>query len=244
MIFTWTFIGEKVWVTIPYTSNGFYLLTPFTSLKYVFAYYGVLGFLSFVFWAAGTALLNLSIFCEKTAPMLYSFTTFLVVSYWIGFFIIGSYLIHMKWGQDIKDALLSTVAGPSLQEAQEKIFRREFKKFDYQGKGRIHKDDLPTFFVDVGVFVNNEDMPQVLDELQADGDGNINLYILLGWYKEYNIKNDGDAVANNIDEEDNVPPNKPSSGSGSAKSMKDTTPVENMEDEEDEENDGKEEKAD
>jgi hypothetical protein len=219
MVFVWTFIGEKVWVGIPFTSSGFHILIPFTSLKWVILFYGVIGFFSFIFWCVGAGLVSLGVFCVTTAPLLYNFALFLVVTYWIGFFIVCVYLINFKWGEELKNAVLYSTATPSLQEAQEKIFRREFKKYDFSNNGRISKDDLIPFFVNVGVFVSEEEFPKVVDELEPNDDGEINIHVLLGWYKEYNAKTDGYAAdANNMDDDSDNDDKK-------SKSKKDTTKV-------------------
>ncbi len=50
-------------------------------------YYFII-FLSFLFWCVGSYLVSLSVFCAATAPLLYSFSLFLVTMYWIGFIVI------------------------------------------------------------------------------------------------------------------------------------------------------------
>jgi hypothetical protein len=129
--------------------------------------------MSFITWAVGAQLLALSIFCAGTAPSLYNFTLYLVVTYWLGFFIIGCYLIKLKYGNFIEQYVSSRAQGPSVEDMEERIFRKEFKKFDKKKLGTLPQELLSDFLVKVAVFIPEEELPSVLNELGVVGNEEI-----------------------------------------------------------------------
>jgi hypothetical protein len=147
--------------------------------------------MSFITWAVGAQLLALSIFCAGTAPSLYNFTLYLVVTYWLGFFIIGCYLIKLKYGNFIEQYVSSRAQGPSVEDMEERIFRKEFKKFDKKKLGTLPQELLSDFLVKVAVFIPEEELPSVLNELGVVGNEEIEFNKLLNWFKEYNVKMNG-----------------------------------------------------
>jgi hypothetical protein len=147
--------------------------------------------MSFIIWAVGAQLLALSIFCAGTAPSLYNFTLYLVVTYWLGFFIIGCYLIKLKYGNFIEQYISSQAKGPSVEDMEERIFRKEFKKFDKKKLGTLPQELLSDFLVKVAVFVPEEELPSILTELGVVGSEEIEFNKLLAWFKEYNVKMNG-----------------------------------------------------
>jgi hypothetical protein len=188
LVYMWAFMGEKIYVRIYLTGLGFYLFKPFSSLKWLMIFYAVIWLISFIIWCTGTALLNLSIFCVSTSPELYQFSAYLVVTYWVGFFVCGCYLIKLKFGNLIERFVNDRAKGPSVQDMEEKIFRKEFKNFDKKKLGTIPQDVLSEFFVKVAVFVPEEELPGVLNQLGVSGDDEIEFNPLLQWFKDYNVR--------------------------------------------------------
>jgi hypothetical protein len=171
--------------------------------------------MSFIIWAVGAQLLALSIFCAGTAPSLYNFTLYLVVTYWLGFFIIGCYLIKLKYGNFIEQYISSQAKGPSVEDMEERIFRKEFKKFDKKKLGTLPQELLSDFLVKVAVFVPEEELPSILTELGVVGSEEIEFNKLLAWFKEYNVKMNGYGDVDGGDEdEDEDEASKKKSGGG------------------------------
>eukprot|EP00602_Paraphysomonas_sp_CaronLab_P000106 CAMPEP_0185030592 /NCGR_PEP_ID=MMETSP1103-20130426/17569_1 /TAXON_ID=36769 /ORGANISM="Paraphysomonas bandaiensis, Strain Caron Lab Isolate" /LENGTH=115 /DNA_ID=CAMNT_0027565785 /DNA_START=741 /DNA_END=1088 /DNA_ORIENTATION=+ len=74
---------------------------------------------------------------------------------------------------------------------EERVFRKEFKKLDKKKSGTLPQELLADFFVKVAVFVPEEEMPAVLNQLGVVGDQEVDFFPLLEWYKDYNAKNAG-----------------------------------------------------
>jgi hypothetical protein len=172
--------------------------------------------MSFIIWCVGAQLLSLSIFCANTSPSLYNFTLYLVVTYWLGFFIIGCYLIKLKFGNFIEKYVSSRAQGPSVEDMEERIFRKEFKKYDKKKIGTLPQGLLSEFLVKVAVFIPEEELPNVLNELGVSGDDEIEFNRLLVWFKEYNVKMNGygDDGGDDEDEEDEEEGGKKKSSAG------------------------------
>lgn len=175
--------------------------------------------MSFIIWAVGAQLLALSVFCAGTAPSLYNYTLYLVVTYWLGFFIVGCYLIKLKYGNLIQSYINSQAQGPSVEDMEERIFRKEFKKYDKKKIGTIPQELLSEFLVKVAVFIPEEELPSVLNELGVEGNDEIEFNRLLSWFKDYNVKMNGygnmDGDDENDDEEDNPTSKKKNSSAAS-----------------------------
>lgn len=202
VIYGWAFLGHHVHVKIPGINWVIHLFRPFTTLKFLAVVYGVIGFQSFIIWAYGTALLDSSIFCIGTAPELYQFSAFLVITYWLGFFIVGCYLIKLKFGNLIDRFISGQAQGPSVEDMEERIFRKEFKKLDKKKSGTLPQELLSDFFVKVAVFVPEEEMPAVLNEIGVVGDAEVEFFELLEWFKKYNVKMAGYGGDDNMDDDD------------------------------------------
>lgn len=204
MVYCWVFLGSKVWVSIPFVGIGFYILQPFKKLKGLMIWYALVSILSFFVWVVGTALLDLSIFCEGTAPRLYQFSSFLVVSYWLGFCIITIYLIKKRFGKVLRAMFDNARQGPTVEDMEEKIFRKEFKKLDTRKKGSINPDFLPELFRKTGVYLPEEQLNAVVVKLGLNDAEEIDFYPLLNWFREYNHQTSAYANANEDDQEDMV----------------------------------------
>jgi hypothetical protein len=218
LVYAWSFFGEKIYLTIPFTGTGFYILKPFSTLKWLIITYALITFISFIIWCVGAQLLSLSIFCANTAPSLYNFTLYLVVTYWLGFFIIGCYLIKLKYGNFIEKYVSAHAQGPSVEDMEERIFRKEFKKYDKKKIGTLPQSLLSEFLVKVAVFIPEEELPNVLSEVGVLGDEEIEFNKLLVWFKAYNVKMNGygddDDDGGGGDEEEEEESKKKKTGTG------------------------------
>lgn len=219
LVYAWSFFGEKIYFTVPLTGTGFYILKPFSSLKWLIVTYFVIAFISFIVWCVGAQLLALSIFCAGTAPSIYNFTLYLVVTYWLGFFIIGCYLIKLKYGNFIEQYVASKANGPSVEDMEERIFRKEFKKMDKKKSGTLPQELLSEFLVKVAVFIPEEELPSILNELGVVGNEDIEFHQLLVWFKEYNVKMNGYGDMDGGDEDEEDEPVKKSNGGGGLKKL-------------------------
>lgn len=202
MVYSWAFVGLKVWFSIPFTGLGFYILKPFSKLKILMIWYFVVFFLSFIVWIVGTSLLDLSVFCVTTAPLLYRFTAFLVVTYWLGFCVMMIFLIKKRFGAFLRTMFDTARAGPTVEDMEERIFRKEFKKLDVRKKGSINPDFLPELFKQTGVFVPEDQMAGVVAKVGKNDADEIDFYPLLNWFREYNRQTSGYANAGADDDND------------------------------------------
>jgi len=161
------------------------VLMPFTSLGFLIRIYIVLAISSCVCWGVGSFYLAQGIFCVSTAPRLYSFTLFVVVAYWIGFFTIIFYIFKLVYGKKISASLVEGVRAPTDQELEEQIFRKAFQKLDVRKRNRINTTDLAKLFTGVGVYVADEDIKDLEQQLDPTDSGEIEFYTLLKWFKVY-----------------------------------------------------------
>ena len=204
MVYSWAFIGVKVWCVIPFAGIGFFILKPFTKLKVLMVWYFFVFMLSFIVWIVGTALLDLSVFCEATAPELYRFSAFLVVTYWIGFCVIVIYMIKKRFGKILRAVFDNTRQGPTVEDMEEKIFRKEFKKLDTRKKGSLNPDFLPELFKKVGVYIPDEQLSGVITKVGLNDAEELDFYPLLNWFREYNQQTSAYANTNEDDQADMV----------------------------------------
>lgn len=204
MVYSWAFLGMKVWCVIPFTGIGFYILKPFSKLKVLMIFYFLVFILSFIVWLVGTVLLDLAVFCESTAPELYRFSTFLVVTYWIGFCVIIMYLIKKRFGKILRAVFDNTRQGPTVEDMEEKIFRKEFKKLDTSGKGSLNPDFLPELFKKTGIYIPEDQLGSVVAKVGLNDKEELDFYPMLNWFREYNYQTSSYANVNEDDQEDMV----------------------------------------
>ena len=159
LVYSWAWLGFEMTVRVPFSKREFVIMRPFSNLKWLIGIFLVLGFISFIIWIIGSALLNLSIFCQATSPALYAYATYLVAVYWLGFSIVALVLIKMKYGDAIKTYIANQLEEPDQAELEEKIFRKKFNEYDKEKNGTIDKSLLSAFITDLGIYVPEEDMP-------------------------------------------------------------------------------------
>ena len=149
-------------------------------------------------------MLDLSVFCEQSAPELYRFSAFLVVTYWIGFCVVVIYIIKKRFGKILRAIFDNTRSGPTVEDMEEKIFRKEFKKLDSRGKGSIDPDFLPELFKKTGVYIPEDQLSSVVAKVGQNDQDELDFYPLLNWFREYNQQTAAYANVNEDDQEDMV----------------------------------------
>ena len=190
-IYSWVFLGDTITWNIPIIDKEIVILTPFRSLRFLMFYYFVEGVVSFIFMCITTFFFAVNtVKCHETAPILYLYTQFVIGVYWTGFTVVILVLIEMKFGKLIMDKLGSMMREPTVEELEEKIFRKKFAEFDKDKVGYIQKDDLPTVLTELGVYVPDEELPDVIVSLDPKMEGNIKYDALLEWFKKMNERAD------------------------------------------------------
>lgn len=185
ILYSWVYLGDNYSLYIPFLGKEVTILKPITSLRFLSWMYLLLALFSCICWGIGSFYLAQSIFCITTAPRLYSFTLFVIVSYWIGFFTIVFYIFKLMFGRKIAASLVDGVRAPTDQELEEQIFRKAFQKLDMRKRNRIKTTDLSKLFTEVGVYVADEDVKDLEQQLDPSDSGEIEFYVLLKWFKVY-----------------------------------------------------------
>ena len=110
--------------------------------------------------------------------------------------------------------MTSKANGPSVEDMEERIFRKEFKKMDKKKSGTLPQELLSEFLVKVAVFIPEEELPSILNEMGVVGNEDIEFNQLLIWFKEYNVKMNGYGDMDGGDEDEEDEPVKKSNGGG------------------------------
>lgn len=142
-----------------------------------------------------------AIFCENTAPDLYSFTYFLMVIYGLFFFIGLIYIFFKAFGQSLKKMAKDTVE-PTVVDAADNIFKAKYVKYDPKISAReITKEDLSKLLKDLGVFVPAEELEALKATFDPDETGMCQYALIRGWFLEMNAElEDEDDLSEDSDE--------------------------------------------
>jgi uncharacterized membrane protein YciS (DUF1049 family) len=200
LVFTWVYLGDTIMVNIPALGISFTLLAPFKSLKYVAVFYFVLAIISFIIWIVGSVLLQLSVFCQSTAPGLYKFSTFLVVIYWLGFVITCLLLTKFFFGSNIAKMIKESTRASTIDEVEERLFRAKFDQYDAEKENRIPVDKVPLVLEDLGVFVPPEELDSLIQTLDEEETGFVDFKPLLHWFRKLNAVMDAAEAAAGLDD--------------------------------------------
>lgn len=185
LVYTWVFLGDTLEVKVPMSNHTFVLLRPFTSLKWLIGVYFVFVVATFIIWIVGSYMLGLSVFCSSTAPLLYKFTTFLVVSYWLGFFVVIGYSVKLFFGKDILAFIKEQTREHTNEEMEERIFRKVFNDYDKDREGWIPADDLGALIQALGVYVPDEELETLRKTLiDPDNFSRIKFNPLYAWFQK------------------------------------------------------------
>jgi hypothetical protein len=137
LVFSWVYLGDLLTIPIPFSSHRMTLLKPYTSLKWLMGVYFVIFVTAFIIFIVGTYMLGLSSFCAVTAPLLFKFTTYLVITWWLMFVVIVVYMIKFYFGQDIAAFVNEQTREHTNEEMEERIFRKVFNEFDKNRTGNV-----------------------------------------------------------------------------------------------------------
>ncbi len=199
MVYAWVFIGDNVQLKIATLGIDYKILAPFKSLKWLMGFYIVLFGMSFIVFIVGTVLLNLSIFCVDTAPVLYKYSQFLVVTYWVGFAITLIYVVKLFAGSSIVKLLKETTRESTVSEVEEKLFRQKFNEFDAEGDNRISREDMPKLLGELGVYVPEAEQKSLLATFDPDKTGFVQYSVMSEWFRKLNADLDEKMPAEDAD---------------------------------------------
>lgn len=156
--------------------------------------------MSFIVGIVGAFLLSLSTFCQSTAPLLYSYSLFLVVTYWLGLFILILYLIKLSFGKSIAKAIVERTKEETLKDVEDRLFKTKFKEFDKDNENRIKREDMSTVLKTLGIYVPDEEQAQLLETLDPTQTGFIQYQVFERWFK--GMVKDDDNVQEDENDED------------------------------------------
>lgn len=126
VVYSWVFLGDDIKIVIPRYGINLHVLAPFTSVQWLGAAYGIIGFMSFIVWAVGAATLKLASLCATTSPVLYNYTLFLVCIYWLAFFAVITYLVKNRFVRFISAVSKAT----ALKSAEDEVFNSKWRDID------------------------------------------------------------------------------------------------------------------
>lgn len=185
-----------MYIDIPAFSFKRQILFPFKSLRWVMTAYAVVGGVLFIIAIIGAAVMSLAIFCQATAPELYRFSLFLVAVDWIGIFITITYLIKTSFGGQITQFIVEKTKAESVSDVETRIFKKKFDDIDLEGKGRISRDDASKLLQNLGIFVPEEELPQLMETLDPSQSGEVEYDTFLAWFQALSAEaDDRDPVA-------------------------------------------------
>lgn len=192
LAYMWIFVGAELSMNLP-VIGLFRVAGPYKNLLSLIWVWALLSILSFVVWIYGTFLFNLSWFCQTTAPELYRFSLFLVVTYWIGFCVIFLYIIKLVFGKTLDKAIKEKTRAPTVNEAAENVFKSKYMKYDPKiGEREIPRKFLKPLLKDIGVYIPAEEQEALLNTFDPDDTGMLQYSLMLDWFKELNDDIDDD----------------------------------------------------
>lgn len=186
MVYSWVFIGDNVRLTISSLGVDMKLLSPFKSLKWLGGFYTALFGMSFIVWVVGTVLLQMSIFCVTTAPVLYQYSNFLVVMYWIFFVITIVRVVLMFCGKTFEKLIKETTRDATLSEVEEKLFRQKFGELDTEAENKIPREDVPKLLSALGVYVPEAEQKALISTLDPERTGYVEYRPMAEWFRKLN----------------------------------------------------------
>lgn len=190
IIFSWVYLGDVVTLKIPILEAEWTMVTPFTSLKFLMRIYLVLGITVFIIFCVGTGLLRLAAPCVDTAPRTYSLTSFMVSIFWLGWVVVFIMITKIAYGSEIFKFISDAARAPTQNEFEEKIFRKQFSEFDKNKESAIDPNDFPAFLQQIGIYVPDNEQPQLLRTLDPEGTGKLLFDNVHAWFKKINAAGD------------------------------------------------------
>lgn len=190
LIYSWVWLGDTIYLEIKLIDFKKAILWPFSSIKWLMAYYIVIFFTSMIVFAIGSAILNNAALCVSTTPRMYSYVSFILGVYWLMFSIIVFFTIKQAFGANIAKAIVSATTAPSQSELEERIFRKKFAEFDVEKDSTIPNTDFPAFLQALGVYVPEDEQPALLLTLDPEKTGKVAFDPALEWFLKMSGGND------------------------------------------------------
>jgi hypothetical protein len=182
LIYSWLWLGDTIYFEIKMIDLKKAILWPFSSVKWLMAYYVVVFFTSMIVFAVGSAILNNATLCVQTTPRMYSYVSFILGIYWLMFSIIIFFTIKQAFGDNIAKAMVSAISAPSQSELEERIFRKKFSEFDVENDSTIQNANFPMFLQALGVYVPDDEQPALLLTLDPEKTGSVAFDPALEWF--------------------------------------------------------------
>jgi hypothetical protein len=177
------------------------ILRPFRTLKWIMICYALLGGIAFIIGIYGAVILSLAIFCERTSPVLYEFTLFVVSLFWTGLFIVGVYIVKLLYGARLAKLIEDKTRDESLSEVESRLARAKFLEFDKTKTEKISREDLPKVLQALGVFVPEEEQEHLANTLDPRNTGYIAYQPFSEWFRAVSGDHDGGGESDKEDED-------------------------------------------
>lgn len=185
-IFSWIYIGQPYYLKIQFLGVNFLLLKPFKSLKMILFYYVIVGIICFILMIYGTILLQMSVFCKKTAPILYNYTLFLLFISWMSFVVIFIYAIKLYFGKTISNFVKESTRSETLDEIENRIFLKKFNEYDLNSEGVVTREEMKKILESIAIYIPDEEIKSLADTFDPDNTGMIPFDPFYAWFKEMN----------------------------------------------------------
>jgi Ca2+-binding EF-hand superfamily protein len=190
--YAWIWLGHSVYIHLPKKKNGKLtwtkkrILGPVTKLKYVVTVYMLLALLSVV---SGFLLIigvtTAASLCSTQTPLLLSFSTFMMIVYWVAMGITLIRIVSMLYYSRMKNAL-GVKEGEKEPESDIDLVRTIFNSYDKKGDGHMASSDLGSVLEELGMTCSEEEVQNILYEIDKDDNGTISLSEFEAWYIKEN----------------------------------------------------------
>mmetsp|Transcript_16052 Transcript_16052/g.17386 ORF Transcript_16052/g.17386 Transcript_16052/m.17386 type:complete len:132 (+) Transcript_16052:387-782(+) len=110
--------------------------------------------------------------------------------FWILFFIAGLYSVKLFFGTTLVKLIKEQTREETLEEVEERIFKKQFQQFDPEFKKLISREDFPKLLQVLGIFVPEEEVSQLVDTLDSENTGFLPYDAVYSWFKEITKEDD------------------------------------------------------
>lgn len=190
LVFSWVYMGEEMSLQIKWLDIDMVVLRPFKSMKWIMYSYLGLFVMNFIIGIYGSFIMSLAVFCAPTAPMLYKFSLFILAISWIFFFTMVAYCVKFFLGNRIAAFIQEQTRTETMEEVEERIFRKKFNLFDPEKEDKVKREDFPKILQELGVFVPDEEISTLADTFDPEQSGYIPYQPFYDWFKDMNKKAD------------------------------------------------------
>merc|ERR1711988_1467463 len=151
----------------------------------VYFFHMVLYFIAFII---GTVAIATAAECAEQTPSLLSFSTFIVVIFWVAFGL--SFLMMCKsasadaakFGAQYRADLIEQLKMEPKDDID--VVKDEFKKFDHDKTGFMDASELADLLKDIGLNFKKSEVEAIEQQLDKSGDGVISQSEFIKWYKK------------------------------------------------------------